>query len=120
MNKSVLILAYYYPPGADSASMRNMKLIKYLAGYGWDINVMTTKSDSRMISNRNNLSSNNNIDIIRTRYLEVDKIPVKIRDNLMLMKGKKEKVNDKKTDSMLRFVQMSDDSNNKLFRSTFL
>lgn len=44
--KSVLIVAYYFPPIAASGSMRPLGFCRYLETYGWRPRVLTTDADS--------------------------------------------------------------------------
>lgn len=41
-NKTVLVIAYYYPPLGLSGVQRTTKFVKYLTEYGWDPIVLTT------------------------------------------------------------------------------
>jgi glycosyltransferase involved in cell wall biosynthesis len=46
MMKTVLIVAYYFPPIATSGSMRPLGFCRYLGKYGWRVRVLTTEPTS--------------------------------------------------------------------------
>jgi hypothetical protein len=45
-NKTVLVVAYYFPPIAASGSMRPLGFCRYLREYGWQPRVLTTDPKS--------------------------------------------------------------------------
>jgi hypothetical protein len=47
MNKSILILCYYYPPLSDVGYKRSIAFPKYLKKHGWNPRVLSVKNPDR-------------------------------------------------------------------------
>jgi glycosyltransferase involved in cell wall biosynthesis len=52
----VLVLAYYFPPVGGAGVQRTLKFVKYLAQFGWDATVVSTRSHSSRVRDRSLLA----------------------------------------------------------------
>jgi glycosyltransferase involved in cell wall biosynthesis len=46
IRKSILMIAYYYPPDGGSGTQRTLKFSKYLSEFGWSPEILTVKESS--------------------------------------------------------------------------
>lgn len=67
----ILYVAYYYPPVGSIGMLRNLKLIKYLSGKGYDITVLTSKNGTSQQMVDKSLGDLPNVNVISTNSLEI-------------------------------------------------
>jgi len=67
-DKTVLVIAYYFPPMGLSGVQRTLKFVKYLPEYGWNVIVLTSGNDKYYAFDESQLREldTNNVKIFRT------------------------------------------------------
>lgn len=72
--KTVLLIAYYYPPLGGIGSQRSQKFARYLGDFGWQPIVLAPESGSYYVDRSLDDLSKKGVEVIRTRALDLSSI----------------------------------------------
>jgi len=79
-NRTILMIAYVFPPISYAGTFRSLRLVKYLSKIGYNISVLTLKEQSDLDNDYSLLKSvPNKVRVIRTRTIDIWRSYNKIR-----------------------------------------
>lgn len=83
MDKKLLIIAYHFPPDASVGAIRPAKFAKYLQRFGWEVTVLTIRTEHIPVTDMGRLGDVRGIPIERTPvWPSVSQLTLRVRDAL--------------------------------------